>query len=120
MIAGVRTHWNGLFAFGAPDVQVVNVTKDAIWTRSAVLPELAGQNLPPLDKMFGDEQGNLPDELEVPQPRIPREAQQEQATRDTEIDPKKYMPANVYREPGTKLPNPMKINKQQMEQMGGD
>ena len=39
MVAGVRTHYNGLFAFGAPDVVVVNVTKKAIWTRKAALPE---------------------------------------------------------------------------------
>ncbi|MGI9516684.1 MAG: guanitoxin biosynthesis MBL fold metallo-hydrolase GntH [Pirellulaceae bacterium] len=120
VVAGVRTHWNGLFGFGAPDVQVVNVTKDAIWTRSAVLPELAGQNMPPLDKMFGDDTGNLPETMEVPQPRIPREDQQEQYTRDIEIDPKKYMPADVYREPGTKLPNPMVISREQMKKMEGN
>jgi hypothetical protein len=31
MVAGLRTHWDGLFQFGAPDGVVVNVTKDAIW-----------------------------------------------------------------------------------------
>ena len=30
MVAGIRTHYNGLFQFGAPDVVVVNVTKKAI------------------------------------------------------------------------------------------
>ena len=29
MIAGVRTHWDGLFALGV-DVTVVDVTKDAV------------------------------------------------------------------------------------------
>ncbi len=38
-VAGVRAHWDGLFLFGAPDVAVVNVTKDAIWSRMAALPE---------------------------------------------------------------------------------
>ncbi len=32
MVAGIRTHYNGLFQFGAPDVVVVNVTKKAIFT----------------------------------------------------------------------------------------
>jgi hypothetical protein len=41
----------------------------------------------------------------VPQPRLPREQQQEQLTRDLEIDPHKYYPPDVYREPLTKLPN---------------
>ena len=39
MVAGIRTHWDGLFQFGAPDGVMVNVTKKAIWTRRAALPE---------------------------------------------------------------------------------
>jgi ribonuclease Z len=39
IIAGIRTHWDGLFQFGAPDGVIVNVTKEAIWTRKAALPE---------------------------------------------------------------------------------
>ena len=42
----------------------------------------------------------------VPQPRLPREKQQEQLTRDLEIDPKAYYPPDVYREPKTTLSNP--------------
>src|SRR5208282_3646883 len=41
MVAGIRTHWDGLFQFGAPDGVIVNVTKKAIWTRKAALPEAA-------------------------------------------------------------------------------
>ena len=33
--AEVRANWDGLFMFSGPDVQVVNVTKDVIWTREA-------------------------------------------------------------------------------------
>ena len=52
--AGVREHYDGLFAFGAPDVQVVNVTKEAIWVREAALPEMAGSPRPnPLDMFPG-------------------------------------------------------------------
>ncbi len=31
---GIRVHYSGLFQFGAPDVVVVNITKDAVWTRN--------------------------------------------------------------------------------------
>ena len=34
ILAGIRVHWDGLFQFGAPDGVVVNVTKEAIWTRT--------------------------------------------------------------------------------------
>ena len=40
--ADVRAHWDGLFLYGAPDVVVVNVTKDAIWHREAALPGFSG------------------------------------------------------------------------------
>lgn len=46
----------------------------------------------------------------VPQPRLPREQQQEQLTRDLEIDPHKYYPPELYREPLTHLPNPQLVN----------
>ena len=109
--AGVRAHWDGLFVIGAPDVMVVNVTKDAIWARRAALPGLGG--MAPLNpkEMFGEK---IPDVVEIPQPRMTREAQQEQFLRDMEIDPKKYYPEDVYKKPTTKLPNPMKINIKDM------
>jgi len=52
--ADVRAHWDGLFLYGAPDVVVVNVTKDAIWHREAALPGFAGQSLPKPNLLFGD------------------------------------------------------------------
>ena len=33
--ADIRDHWDGLFLYGAPDVVVVDVTKDAIWLSPA-------------------------------------------------------------------------------------
>jgi hypothetical protein len=106
-IAGIREHWKGLFLWGAPDGVVVNVTKDAIWSRKAAIPESTGQNPPPFAKMLGEP---LPEAFPVPQPRMPREVQQEQFTRDIEIDPKKYLPEDVYRDPLIKLPDPMNLN----------
>jgi len=111
VIAGIRAHWDGLFVFGAPDVMVVNVTKDAIWARKAVLPEDGGMVRADPRMLFGNP---LPKEIVVPQPKIPREEQQEQYTRDLEIDPKKYYPPDVYRDPVTKLPNPIKIDLEKM------
>ncbi|MGB8908997.1 MAG: hypothetical protein WCC84_09640 [Candidatus Cybelea sp.] len=103
--AHIRAHWDGLFLYGAPDVAVVNVTKDAIWHRMAALPGFTGSSLPNPTLLFGDQ---LPATGQgvVPQPRLPREEQQEQLTRDLEIDPKAHSPADVYREPKTTLSNP--------------
>jgi hypothetical protein len=108
--ADVRAHWKGLFLYGAPDVAVVNVTKDAIWHRMTALPGFAGMSLPKPTLLFGDP---LPIDTGmgvVPQPRLPREDQQEKKTRDNEIDPHKYYPPEVYREPLTKLPNPATVD----------
>lgn len=44
--AGIRVHYHGLFQFGAPDVVVVNVTKDAIWTRKAAIPDAGNMTRP--------------------------------------------------------------------------
>jgi len=109
--AGVRVHWDGLFVIGAPDVLVVNVTKDAIYSRYAALPGLGGLASPNPKEIFGE---NLPDEIEMPQPKIPAEEQQEQFMRDNEIDPKKYYPEDVYREQLRKLPNPLMLNIKEM------
>ena len=110
-IAGIRAHWDGLFVWGAPDGVIVNVTKDAVWAREGVIPDSTGQNPPPFAKMFP---GKVPDKLVVPQPRIPREEQQEKYTRDNEVDPKKYLPEDVYRDPLIKLDDPMELDLKQM------
>ncbi|MGA2373483.1 MAG: hypothetical protein ABSG11_22735 [Candidatus Korobacteraceae bacterium] len=112
--ADVRAHWNGLFLYGAPDVVTVNVTKDAIWARDAVLPGYAGQPLPNPTLLFGNPLPLQTGQGVVPQPRLPREMQQEQLTRDLEIDPHKYYPPNVYRQPLTKLPNPQLVDLMEM------
>jgi ribonuclease Z len=96
-VAQVRAHWDGLFMFGGPDVQVVNVTKDAIWSREAALPD--GSAIASLDPRWLVPKGaRLPDKMALPEPRIPREEQQEQFLRDMEIDPHLYYPADADRE----------------------
>ena len=95
------------------------MTKDAIWHRDAALPGFAGQSLPNPTVLFGDP---LPLDTGmgvVPQPRLPREEQQEQLTRDLEIDPHKYYPPDVYREPLTKLDDPQEVDLLQMAQVMG-
>jgi ribonuclease BN (tRNA processing enzyme) len=115
--AGIRAHWDGLFLYGAPDVMVVNVTKDAIWGRMAVLPGMTGANVPHPRQLLGLGDGPLPEKVPVPRPRLPREEQQEQYTRDMEIDPKKYYPEDVYREPLTQLPDDLAFTKKDLEGM---
>jgi len=101
-LAEVRAHWDGLFMFGN-DLQVINVTKDAIWSREAVIPtNAAPASMDP--RWFVPPGEELPEEIEFPLPTMPREAQQEQWLRDLEIDPKKYYPADAYREQVTTWP----------------
>jgi hypothetical protein len=115
----IRAHWDGLFLYGAPDVVVVNVTKDAIWHRDAALPGFAGQSLPKPTILFGDPLPMATGRGVVPQPRLMREEQQEQLTRDLEIDPKKYYPPGVYREPLTKLADPQEVDLLEMAKIMG-
>jgi hypothetical protein len=91
-------------------VAVVNVTKDAIWHRMAALPGFSGSPMPKPTLLFGDPLPVATGMGVVPQPRIPREKQQEKLTRDLEIDPHKYYPPDVYREPITKLSDPEMVD----------
>lgn len=95
-IAQIRSHWDGLFMFTAPDVQVINIAKDSIWAREAALPEgAAPASMDP--RWFAGPGGKLPDKIEFPTPKLPREEQQERFVRDLEIDPDKYYPADAKR-----------------------
>ena len=110
-IAEVRAHWDGLFMFGL-DLQVINVTKDAIWAREAVIPDgAAPASMDP--RWFVPAGEELPDTIEFPTPKMPREVQQEQFLRDLEIDPKLYYPPDAYREQVTKWPG-ITLNPREM------
>jgi ribonuclease Z len=95
-IAQVRSNFQGLFQFGGPDIQVVNVTKDEIWSREAAIP--SGPAISPLDPRWLMP-APLPEEVELPRPELPREEQQQQFLRDMEIDPHKYYPPDADRPP---------------------
>ncbi len=95
------------------DLRVINVTKDAIWARDAVINQ-GGASPASMDPRWFVKPGEkLPEEIEFPTPRIPREDQQEQFVRDLEIDPKLYYPPDVYREPVTKWPG-ITLNPREM------
>ena len=101
-VAQIRSHWKGLFMFGL-DLQVINVTKDAIWSREAVIANgAAPANMDP--RWFVKPGEKLPEKIEFPTPTFPREMQQEQFVRDLEIDPKLYYPPGAYRKPVQKWP----------------
>ena len=104
IVAGVRAHFDGLFVLGAPDVQVINVTPDAVWAREAVLPELGAVSRPTPDQLAQAMGGELPEIIHMPGPRLPREDQQDAYLRDIEIDPAKYMPPDVARDLILELP----------------
>ena len=115
--AGIRAHWQGLFAYGAPDVVVLNVTKDAVWVRDAVLPELGTVARPSkpqeILEIFGKD-GKMPAIIEIPDPKRPRETQQDPYLREIEIDPAKYTPPDVARDLILKWKT-MKIDVEQMK-----
>ncbi len=110
-VAEIRAHWDGLFMFGM-DLQVINVTKDAIWSREALVPDgAAPASMDP--RWFVKPGEKLPEKIEFPTPRMPREDQQEQFVRDLEIDPKKYYPPDAYRKPTQKWPG-ITLNPREM------
>ena len=117
IVAGIRVHYSGLFQFGAPDIVVVNVTKDAVWTRKAAIPEAGNMARPsPRDAigLFDLSPTNL--EVRFPNPRHTVADMQEPAVRDREIDPKQYYPSDMYREPQRNFPNGFKIDVRQVVQ----
>jgi ribonuclease Z len=91
ILAGIRTHYKGFFQFGAPDVVVVNVTKDAIWTRMAALPDAPNQGRPNKDEameMFDIGPTHL--EIDFPDPKHTPAEVIEQDMIDKEINPELY------------------------------
>jgi len=110
MVAGIRTHYDGLFQFGAPDGVIVNVTKDAIWTRKAALPESTNFARPaPREAMALFDIGLTNTKVRFPAPRLRMEDIESQG-RKHEYDPKLYYPADVYRKPGVHFPKDFKID----------
>ncbi|WP_411817202.1 guanitoxin biosynthesis MBL fold metallo-hydrolase GntH [Hyphococcus sp. DH-69] len=121
--AEIRKNWDGLFMFGGPDVQVINVTKDRIWSREAMIPH--GPAPAAFDPRWLFPKGErLPDSYTFPNPPIERFEQQSQFVRDREIDPHLYYPEGLYREPAQKWPgltvNPRAMLKARGVDLGDD
>ncbi len=110
-VAQVRSHWDGLFMFGL-DLNVINVTKDAIWVREAVIADgAAPASMDP--RWFVPPGEALPETIAMPTPRLPREMQQEQFVRDLEIDPALYYPPDAFRTPVQQWPG-VTLNPREM------
>ena len=94
MIAGVRMHYKGMFAFGI-DHTVVNVTKDRVWLREAALPETTNTARPSMEWLIQENfGGNVPTEMTVKNPIL---SNQEESVRDLEIDPAIFTPKDQMR-----------------------
>jgi len=115
IVAGVRCHWDGLFQFGAPDVVVVNVTRDAIWTRRAALPEEANFARPaPKDAIELFDLSLTNTVINFPNSRNKLADVEEPFPRNTEYDAKLWYPPDVYRKPDPQFPQDFKIDLKQM------
>ena len=111
MLAGVRRHYDGLFAFGI-DNTVVNVTKDRVWIREAALPDSTNIARPDLqwiiDNNFGAE---VPGEMTVANPIA---ATQEASVRALEIDPALFTPEDQMRPWARSTDEQITLNPAQM------
>jgi len=116
IVAGVRTHFNGLFQFGAPDGVVVNVTKNAIWTRKAALPEstnFARPSTKEARELFDISLTKTT--VDFPNARKTVADIEDPETRAAlEIDPKNYYPPDVFRMPNPNWPKDFKIDIKKM------
>ena len=83
--AEIRNLWKGPFHLGAPDMVVVNLTRDKVWVREGVVPRYPSMSPPKFDiaAMGG---------LVIPAPRHKREDIQQQSIRDAQISPDDYYP----------------------------
>jgi ribonuclease Z len=115
MVAGIRTHWDGLFQFGAPDGVVVNVTKKAIWTRRAALPDSTNFARPsPKEAIELFDLSLTKTTVDFPNPRYVYTDLEGPVPRNVEVDPKLYYPPDLYRKPDGFFPRNFKIDLKQM------
>ncbi len=101
MMAGVRMHYPGFFAFGI-DHTVVNVTKDNLWIREAALPETTNTARASSEWLLQNQfDGVVPPPAMAQNPFTPI---QEQYIRDQEIDPALFTPTGQMRQWAHPLP----------------
>ena len=115
MVAGIRTHYEGLFQFGAPDGVIVNVTKKAIWTRRAALPESTNFARPSAKEAMELFDISLTKTtVTFPDPKYTMADIEDPAIRTVEYDAKLYYPPDVYRKPNPVFPKGFKIDLKKM------
>lgn len=115
MVAGIRTHYDGLFQFGAPDGVVVNVTKKAIWTRKAALADSTNFARPSTKEameLFGLSLTKTT--IDFPNPTHAYMDIEGPAPRDQEYDARLYYPPDVYRKPNGVWPANFQIDLKKM------
>ncbi|MBI4675630.1 MAG: MBL fold metallo-hydrolase [Chloroflexi bacterium] len=101
MMAGVRMHYAGMFAFGI-DHTVVNVTRDRVWIREAALPETTNTARASAEWLLQNQfDGKMPQPVMASNPFLPI---QEQFVRDQEIDPSLFTPKDQMRQWAHPLP----------------
>ena len=111
MVADIRTHHDGLFQFGAPDGVVVNVTKKAIWTRKAALPDSTNFARPSAKQAIElFDLSITKTTADFPNPRTSVAEQEEPFPRNSEHDAKLWYPPDVYRKPDPVWPKDFKID----------
>ena len=116
-MAAIRMHYKGLFQFGAPDVVVVNVTKDAIWTRKAAFPDSAMPARPkPAEAIALFGLGPSSTKINFPNARHYLEDLVSKETLDSQIDPRRYYPKDVSRKITPNFPRDFSIDVKQMMQ----
>jgi hypothetical protein len=109
----IRHHYHGLFQFGAPDVVVVNAPRmRSGHARRGSRRRQHGPSSPKGVHLFDLSPTNL--EVEFPNPRHTVADMQEPAVRDREIDPKKYYPPDLYREPQPNFPKDFTIDVREL------
>ena len=87
--AEVREQYKGPFRLGAPDMVVVNVTKDKIWVRQGVVPLYPSIAPPQFELSEGEG-------LTIPAPKQSRAKIQNPQIRADEIDPNLYYPEGYH------------------------
>jgi hypothetical protein len=94
---------------------IVNVTKKAIWTRKAALPESTNFTRPSIREaieLFGLSPTKTT--VDFPDPRFTIDDLESPGARDHEYNAKLYYPADVYRKPDPYFPKNFKIDVMEM------